>query len=116
MIADAFTKALSQEKFTIFTQALVLENTRIDQSRSVEDGPVVTRLVASTTAAQPGEEEQASGKPEASKRCWINPSTRCDPESPGNKAKSFSQIPTFSIGMILFTLSGESLSFLILKR
>jgi len=35
MIAEALTKALSQEKFSIFNNALVLEDTRIHQSESV---------------------------------------------------------------------------------
>ena len=49
MIPDALTNARSQEKFTIFTKALLIEDTRIDQSGSVEDGPEAARLEASKT-------------------------------------------------------------------
>jgi hypothetical protein len=36
---------------------------------------VAARLVASTIAGPAGEKEEASDKPEASKRCWINLTT-----------------------------------------
>jgi hypothetical protein len=73
MSADALTKALFQEKWDIFKKVLLLEDTRIDQSGSVEDGPVAAinvtaHLVSFEIPAQSGEEDEAWGKPEASKR------------------------------------------------
>jgi hypothetical protein len=38
MIADALTKALSQDKFLIFTKALLLQDTRIDKSGVLKMG------------------------------------------------------------------------------
>ena len=104
MSADALTKALFQEKWDIFKKVLLLEDTRIDQSGSVEDGPVAAinvtaHLVSFEIPAQSGEEDEAWGKPEASKRqargagsiplLWQWSSTS------GNKARSFTQLPTF---------------------
>jgi hypothetical protein len=85
------TKELSQEKFTIFTKALLLEDTKKDQSRSVEDGLCLLDLMASTISPQAGEEREASGKQETLDQCHY---CRKDPAPPGNKSSSFSQIPT----------------------
>ena len=37
MIADALTKGLASEKFTAFVNAVLLEDTRLDQSERIEE-------------------------------------------------------------------------------
>jgi len=37
MIADALTKELAHEKFTTFVNAMMLEDTRLDQSGGLEE-------------------------------------------------------------------------------
>jgi len=72
------------------------------EDRSVASMNVPARLVESNIAAQAGEEEEASGKPEASKRQAksLDQSrySGSGPGHPGNKASSISQIPTLPTG------------------
>ena len=84
MIAEALTKALSQEKFSIFNNALVLEDTRIHQSESVwrwscgcHDCDCSTRGLQNRCASwrRMVGLRQAWGQQEAGNRSWLNPTT-----------------------------------------
>ena len=45
MLADALTKALCEVKFATFAKSILIQDTRLDQSGSVEDQASTARLV-----------------------------------------------------------------------